>query len=392
MAENNIVTKVAIIGAGLGGLATALALRKQGIDVQVYEKARSLRPVGAGLSLFPNGLHTLNAISPSIVESLKSAGCENRMVNLKKNTGEVIIQNPMTLQEKYGQPMLNIRWASLQEILASALPSDVIHLHSRCIGFEQNGTSVEVYLDGGKTVTADLLVGADGINSTVRQMLIGDGAPRYAGRISWRALLQYKHELLRKDEVTIMTDNEGKLFTFIDVGNGYLFWSAGALSADELMSENATDVKNRVLKEFAGWAEPVQEVIQATDAADIVERPIWDRAPLSSWSQGRVTLLGDAAHPMVPSLGQGANTAFEDAWELSQYISQALSIADALANYEKSRIPRTQVIQSRSAFQGSRSYDADSETFLRGIAEQARASQPEFDDWLYKYQPSASNL
>jgi salicylate hydroxylase len=136
MLENKL--KVAIIGAGLGGLAVAIALHKRGINAQVYEKAQQLRPVGAGLSLFPNGLNTMEAIAPGIVETLKHAGSPTRMVNLRKNTGEIIMQNPQRLQEQYGHPMLQIRWSRLQEILTSRLPPEFI-LHSRRLGWLVHG-------------------------------------------------------------------------------------------------------------------------------------------------------------------------------------------------------------------------------------------------------------
>ncbi len=380
-----VVKKVAIIGAGLGGLAVAIALRKQGIDAQVYEKAHSLRPVGAGLTLFPNGLNSLEAIAPGIVDYLKQAASQTRVTTFKKSTGEIIAQNSITLMKKYGQPMLNIRWSRLQEILTAALPSDVIHLNHRCIGFDQLDNAVKVSFDHGEIVQADLLIGADGIHSTIRQALIKDGSPHYAGRLSWRAVVKYSHELLPTDEVVLMAAPEGKNFLLVDVSDGYIFWSAGALSEEDSLTSSA-DVKSRVLEKFAGWGEPVQAIVAATPAEDIVERPIWDRPPLHRWSQGRVTILGDAAHPMVPSLGQGANTAFEDAWEISQWLTHAPNIESALTSYDNSRIQRTQVIQARSAFQGNRAYESDNETFLREALDQAQVSQPEFEDWMYQYQ------
>ncbi|MFN6568940.1 FAD-dependent monooxygenase [Dendronalium sp. ChiSLP03b] len=384
-----MLKKVAIIGGGLGGLAVAIALHKQGINAQVYEKARFLHSVGAGLSIVPNGLNSLEAIAPGITESLKGAGSQTQMLTLKKSTGEMIAQKAVTLMEKYGQPMLLIRWSRLQEILASALPPETIHLDRRCIGFEQNDKGVEVYFDGRDKVQADLLIGADGLNSAVRQTMIGDGEPCYAGRMSWRAVLKYSHEMLPANEVMSMTAPDGKIFGFFDLGSGYMFWAATSLWPDESIIHTG-DAKSRVQEKFLNWAQPVQAILKATNAEDIVERPICDRPPLQNWSQGRVTLLGDAAHPMVPLLGQGANTAFEDAWELSQHLCHAPSITDALVSYENSRKPRTQIIQIRNAVQANRSYKADSETYLRGMLEKAQVSDREFEEWLYNYKPSVA--
>lgn len=384
-----MVKKVAIVGAGLGGLTVAIALHKKGINAQVYEKASVLRPIGAGLSIVPNGLHSLEAIAPGITDLLKHAGSETRILTLKKSTGEIIAQKSVNLTNKYGQPMLQIRWSRLQEILASALPTENIHLNYRCIGFEQNDTEVKVYFDANKTVEAELLIGSDGLNSVVRQTMIADGEPRYAGRMSWRAILQYSHEMLHPDEVMSMTAPDGKIFGLFDLGGGYIMWSAAALSPGEpIKPRSAADVKSYVQEKFANWAEPVQAIIQATNPEDIIERPICDRLPLLNWSQGRVTLLGDAAHPMTPLLGQGANTAFEDAWELAQFLDNAPSLAIALAMYQKSRQPRTQIIQIRNAVQANRAYQADSELYLRGMLEKAQVSEQEFEEWLYNYNPS----
>jgi salicylate hydroxylase len=342
------------------------------------------------LSLVPNGLNSLEAIAPGITEALKSAGSQTQMLNLKKSTGEIIGQKSVTLMEKYGQPMLQIRWSLLQEILAAKLPPSTIHLDHRCIGFEQNDKTVEICFEGGKTVQADLLIGADGLNSAVRQTLIGHGEPNYAGRMSWRAVLRYSHDLLFPNEVMSMIAPDGKIFGFFDLGSGYVFWSAASLWPDEYVTQSAADIKYRVQEKFSDWAEPVQAIIQATNAEDIVERPICDRPPLQSWSQGRVTLLGDAAHPMVPLLGQGANTAFEDAWELCQYLCHTPNIEAALASYENSRKLRTQIIQLRNAVGAKRAYKADSETYLRGMMEQAQVSDIEFEEWLYNYEPSVA--
>ncbi|OKH57283.1 FAD-dependent oxidoreductase [Scytonema sp. HK-05] len=384
-----IIEKVAIVGAGLGGLATAIALRKQGFDIHVYEKAQEFRPAGAGLTIAPNGLNCLAVIEQSIVEDLKRSGCDVRQGIFKKMTGETIAINPIRSRylEKYGQPFLTIWWWRLQQILASKLPPEIIHLNHRCVGFEQNDNGVEIYFENGKKVYADLLVGADGLNSVVREKLIGDGKPHYVGSMIWRAVIKYNYELLKPDEIISIKGNK-QIMRLLNVGDGYIFWAIRKLSSDFSVSDSATLAKSRVLNEVAEWEESLRGLVDATEAEQILEGPICDRPPLAHWSKGRVTLLGDAAHPMATSIGQGASTTFEDAYELAQCFSQSSSIEEALSSYEKRRIDRTQIIQTRSALADMRSYETDSETFSRQTQEQSQTpTGEEFLDWLYNYKP-----
>ncbi|GAA6619006.1 hypothetical protein NUACC26_048180 [Scytonema sp. NUACC26] len=225
----------------------------------------------------------------------------------------------------------------------------------------------------------------------VRQTLISDSLPNYANRMSWRAVIQYNHDLLSPNASTLITAPDGKNFLLIDVGEGYTFWSAGALSADDFVHQSATNPKIRVLERFANWAEPVEAIVEATPVDAIVERPIYDLTPLDSWSKGKVTLLGDAAHAVVPSLGQGANMAFEDAYQLAECLKASPdNIETALHAYENSRIPRTKVIYERSAFEGNRSYQPDSEVTLREMVKPSQMKQDEFEAWLYDYKPSVN--
>jgi salicylate hydroxylase len=378
---------ITIIGGGIGGLATANALCNKGFNVQVYEKAQVLRPVGAGLTLTPNGLNSLDAIQPGIAGLLQQSGCPLHLLTLKRSNGETIASQPMTLMQQYGQPMLNIRWSKLQAILASTLPPEIIHLNHRCVGFEQQANSVDAYFENGKTVQSDLLIGVDGIDSVIRQVLIGDGAPTYAGRMSWRAVIKYSHEQLSNNASTFIVSSDGKNFLLVDLGEGYTFWSASALSSNEFLRQGAKNPRLPVLEIFADWAEPVREIVAATPNEDIVERPICDRPPLQLWSKGRVTLLGDAAHPVVPSLGQGANMAFEDAYELADCLAVAPNTEMALNAYENSRIPRTTVIYNRSAAQGRSAYQPDSETIIGKMVKPSQMDRDEFEAWLYSYNP-----
>ena len=382
-----LIEKVVIIGAGLGGLAVAIALRQLGYDVQVYEKAQDFRPVGGGFGLLPNGLNFLDAIEPGIVETIKDLGCEVKTSVLKNIQGETIRTNPASrFQDKYGQPLITIWWWHLQQILASKLPSESIHLHHRCVGFEQSDRCVSIYFDNGEKVSADLLIGADGINSAIRKTLIGDGKPNYLGSMSWRTVIKYDQEILNPRELGFVK-GDGEFMYLLNLGKGYISWLYRYSTPNCIVSQNADQAKSRVLHQVADWGESLRMLVETTPAEQILETPICDRLPLKSWSQGRVTLLGDAAHPMAPALGQGANSTFEDAYELAYCFSQASSIKSALANYEHRRIPRTQLIQTRSAL-GERGYYAtDREAIDKQMQEQSQMSREEFRDWIFNYKP-----
>lgn len=387
-----LVKKVAIIGAGLGGLAVAVSLRKLGYNVQVYEKAQDFRPVGGGLGLLPNGLNCLNAIDPEIVKLLKDSGCEVSKTVLKNTQGETIRTNPGSrYKDKYGQPLVTVWWWRLQQILASKLPSEVIHVNHRCIGFKQDDNGVEIYFDAASKVSADLLIGADGINSAIREVLIGDGKPRYLGSMSWRAVIKCNQQILNPGELGFVKGNKEFMY-LLNVGDGYISWLYRKLSPDCTLSQNVADVKSRVLYQLADWGESLRSLVEATPSEQILEGPICDRLPLNCWSLGRVTLLGDAAHPMAPALAQGTNSTFEDAYELALCFSQASSFQEALASYEQRRIPRTQIIQTHSALGEMRYYETDSEASARQMQEQSQISSEKFQDWLFNYKEYDQNL
>lgn len=381
-----IVEKVAIVGAGPGGLAAAIALRSQGIDVQVYEKAQEFRPAGTGLGLAPNGLNFLDAIAPGIVETLKSSGCEVHHTVLKNIQGETIRTNATKYFEQYGQPLLTVWWYRLQQVLASRLPSEIIHLNHRCISFEQDENGVEIHFDGEKPVYADLLIGADGVNSVIRETLFGEGKPNYIGSMCWRAVIKYHHELFNDYELVFVKGNKQFMY-ILNVGGGYTSWISRKLSPDYSLSHSADEVKSRILHELADWDESFRAVVEATPAEQIWEGPICDRPPLTHWSQGKVTLLGDAAHPMAPAMAQGANTTFEDAYELGECFSQSANLQEALTNYKQRRIERTKIIQARSAWGEMRYYD-DTSTSPGQTEQRQMPLNEDFSKWLYNYKPS----
>ncbi len=272
--------------------------------------------------------------------------------------------------------------------MASFLPDKNIHLDSRCISFEQNDREVEIYFENGKTAKADLLIGADGLNSAVRNNLIADGKPRYLNSISWRAVIQDEHELLNPNEIVRIVSDKQFLF-LINVGNGYLCWTSRKFASEYIPSANGDEIKSLILKDLTHWAEPIRKLIETTPSEKIFEAPICDRPPLKTWSKGRVTLLGDAAHPMSPTRGQGANSTFEDAWVLAGYLSQASTLEEALRKYEKERIERTSIIQTRSFESEKKQWQLnDKPTELK----QPRNTDIDFNDWLYSYKPFAGAI
>lgn len=329
--------KVAIIGGGIGGLTAAIALRRVGIEADVYERSAVLREVGAGISLWPNAVKAL--VQLGLGESLRAIGRKSADFALRRWDGSIIAStSTMELERRFGGGVLIFHRAALLEILALGLGQEFFHLGHACTAIEEKADGVRATFAHGASAEADVLIGADGLSSVVRNWLGHDSQPRYSGYTAWRSIVLF-------DDYAIMPGETwgcGRRFGILPTSEGKVYWyAAGNVPEGERDSDSGpTDT---LLALFKGWHEPIESLIRAS-GANVLRNDIYDRDPISSWGRGRVTLLGDAAHPMTPDLGQGACQAIEDALELAKFLHSQPNAAAGLTAYEASRIPRTRSV------------------------------------------------
>jgi 2-polyprenyl-6-methoxyphenol hydroxylase-like FAD-dependent oxidoreductase len=324
--------RVVIIGGGIGGLAAAVALRRVGIETLVIERVSSIREVGAGLSLWSNAVNVLRELGLEASVMASAAVVERNLV--RTPAGRPIAENEFgAIIRSAGAPCICIHRAVLQKILLDALPPTSVRTGARCTGFEDS-TAI---LEGGERIPADVLIGADGISSVVRERLHGAEAPQHAGYTCWRGICPDNGVL--PDRSALLVVGKGSQFGLWPCGAGQLYW---------FLTKNAprgtTQRKAEAVAVCRDWAARVVEIVEGTPEDAIVQNDILDRPPLRWWGRGGVTLLGDAAHASTPNLGQGACQSLEDAVVLAHCLSGTRGIEAALREYERLRIARTSAI------------------------------------------------
>jgi salicylate hydroxylase/6-hydroxynicotinate 3-monooxygenase len=345
--------KFAVIGAGMGGLAVAATLRKIGIDVQVYEQATRFGRIGAGIQMMPNSMKVLRGIG--VEDRLRGiAFAPYSHLNRDGYSGEVLRELPMP-DALYGAPYLCMHRADLHDALASVLPPEIIHLSKKLTGLEQNGGPVTLKFADGTTATADAVIGADGVHSLVRDIIVGPDAPVHKGRIAYRAV--YESRLLNGFDIgPSRTKWWGKdrhiVIYYITGPKTELYFVTSVPESAEWMTKESWSAKGDVNELRAAYSEFHQDVRNVLDACpDCHKWAILEREPLKSWSQGRVVLLGDSAHPMTPYMAQGAATSIEDAAVLARCVADMTGndVEAAFRRFEAHRKPRTSVIQAISS-------------------------------------------
>jgi salicylate hydroxylase len=376
--------RVAVVGGGIGGVAAAVALLRRGMDVRLYEQAPALTEVGAGVAIQPNGVRVLERLG--LGNELVRFGARWVDPQFRRSDGTYAAAMwPPDLASKI--EFYGMHRADLLAMFVSLLPPEIVNTGHRCVGFEQDDDEATVVFANGMCATADVVVGADGIHSSLQQYVTTPSAPLYSGSIAYRGVIPAKSVSWPKGAMRNWL-GAGKHFLVFPVRANELVNYVGFVTSNEPLKESWSAVGDRVAlaREFAGW-DPLVEAIIA-QVKTTFRWGLFDREPLSTWTRGRLTLLGDAAHPMLPHAGQGANQAIEDALAVATVLSHAdrASAPRALLIYERLRRERTAGVQRMSRFNGAL-YEAGSGDL--SARDGQLAAQPRARAWIWNYDTEA---
>ena len=344
--------KIAIVGAGMGGMAAAGTLRQAGIDVEVYEQAHQFGRIGAGIQMLPNSMKVLRGIG--VEASLRErAFAPYSHLNRVGDTGELKRELPMP-EDLYGAPFLCMHRADLHEALTSIVPNEIVHLNRKLVGMEQNGGPVTMFFADGTAEKADAVIGADGVHSVVRDIIIGPDKPLHRGRIAYRSV--FNSDLMPKEISRSRTKWWGEdrhiVIYYTTKDRSQLYFVTSVPEPADWMTKESWSAKgdvNELRAAYAGFHSEVRMVLDA--CPDCHKWAILERDPLPTWSQGRIVLIGDACHPMTPYMAQGAATSIEDAAVLARCLKDVPveGIEAAFKRFEAHRKPRTSKIQEISS-------------------------------------------
>ncbi|WP_214102622.1 FAD-dependent monooxygenase [Acrocarpospora catenulata] len=381
--------QIVVVGGGIGGLAAANALLHRGMDVHVYEQAPELGEIGAGVLITPNSLRLLDRFG--IGDAIAAVGATVGEGSRYYREDGATVAPILTVDSSGWNGMFGVHRADLVGVLADALPADRVHTGHRAVSFAQDERTAVVGFDNGAEVRADAVIAADGIHSVLQRYVVEPSAPVDSGSVAYRGLVPAERVPWWPKGVSQLWMGEQRHFLVYPVRRGTLINYVGFVPSHQQTVESWTaegDVQT-LRAEFATWDSPVPRLLAE------VEKTHWwglyDRDPLATWTRGRLTLLGDAAHPMLPHLGQGANQSIEDAVALSVFLADATAedVPEALRHYEDLRRGRTTEVQLGARANGRR-YDSHFQDLAERDAEIAGSVR--FRSWLYDYDAEAAAL
>ncbi len=337
--------KIGIIGAGISGLIAAVALTQRGYNVSVFEKSGDPREVNVAISLWPNATRILKSLG--LLDKIIAQGAIISNFTIKHAKGEVMNSSGLEL---YDSPAVGIERSELHSILANALPQGVVRINKRFSAYQNSNNGVVAFFEDGGSETFDFLIGADGLYSKVRDQMHNDGKPMYRNYTIWHGTVDYTHQNIETN-ASIEIMGNGKRFGMIPLGKGKIGWWA---SYNEVLKsyQHMEGRKKKLVNMFRGFYSPISQMISATNEEDIIKSPIYDRDPVSRWHDGKVLLLGNAAHPMTPNRGQASSLSVEDAYVLSKLLSSSDNLESVLTEFEKLRVPRAHLLHKESLYHG----------------------------------------
>lgn len=339
---------VVIIGAGMGGLTTGIALKKFGHQVRIFEQTEKILPVGAAISLWSNGVKCLNYLG--LTDKIaKLGGQMDDLAYVDGLTGDVMTQfSLLPLIEEVGQRPYPVARADLQNMLMDEFGRDQIYLDKKMVSLEDKADYVEVHFADGSLTQADLLIGADGTHSLTRTYVLGQQVQRrYAGYVNWNGLVEISEDLAPAQQWTTYV-GEGKRASLMPVADGkFYFFLDVPLPAG--LDNNRDEYKKLLKQYFVDWCQPVQQLIERLDTQKTNRVEIHDIEPFTQFYKGRVVILGDAAHSTTPDIGQGGCQAMEDAIYLARSLQiNTLGLEDALRRYQNKRNERANELVLRA--------------------------------------------
>jgi salicylate hydroxylase len=375
-------TSIAIIGGGIGGLAAAASLLRAGYDVQVYEQAKALSEVGAGINIGPNASRILHRFG--VAAQLARNGVRPQTFDQRRwDDGRYLLRSPLgeAVETTFNAPYYTLHRGDLHRAIAAVVPADRVHLSHRFTHLVDHGDRVEAQFENGPTISADALIGADGIHSVVRHALFGAEKPRFTGCVAYRGLVPADRLVhLDLETTTQIWMGPDRHFVHYFVSARKLVNFVAVTEEDSWLRESWVDHGEvaDALAAFAGWHDQVLSIIGAAD--ETYKWALFDRSPLPRWSAGRVTLLGDSCHPMLPFMGQGAAQAIEDAAALKGCLEKfSNDVPAALRLYERLRLPRASRLQGMSEINKTRFHLPDGQAQIARDAEMASGAT----DWSW---------
>jgi salicylate hydroxylase len=374
--------RAAIVGGGIGGLAAAAALRLRGVEVTVFEQAKALGEVGAGVFIYPNSLRQLKRMG--FGDALAAVGAKVGPGSEYCRMDGTVVGPILTTDSSGWNGMYGMHRADLLKVLSCALPTSAVRTDHRCTGFEQDGSVARLRFANGESTEADVVIAAVGIQSVMQRYVVAPQPPEYSGVRAYRGLIAREKFPQWRKETHQVWMGDGKHFMVFPVRSGSLLNYVGFVptTTETVESWSAPGDRDQLAASFMGWDPCVTALLEK------VETCFWwglyDRRPLPSWTNGRLALLGDAAHAMLPHLGQGANQAIEDGVALAVLLEScdAAEVPTILKRYEQLRRVRTDVVQAEARQNGLR-YDSKYPSLEQRDREIANSA--EFRKWLYDY-------